>query len=35
MMIEFKIEIINGGIQGADSYTEIKIIENKLINLFS
>ncbi len=29
---KFKIEIINGGIQGADSYTEIKIIENKLIN---
>ena len=29
---EFKIEIINGGIQGADSYTETKIIENKLIN---
>ena len=30
--MEFKIEIINGGIQGADSYTETKIIENKLIN---
>ena len=30
--VEFKIEIINGGIQGADSYTETKIIENKLIN---
>ena len=29
---QFKIEIINGGIQGADSYTEMKIIENKLIN---
>jgi lysophospholipase L1-like esterase len=29
---KFKIEIINGGIQGADSYTETKIIENKLIN---
>jgi len=29
---EFKIEIINGGIQGADSYAEIKIIENKLTN---
>ena len=29
---KFKIEIINGGIQGADSSTEIKIIENKLIN---
>ena len=29
---EFKIEIINGGIQGADSFTETKIIENKLIN---
>ena len=29
---EFKIEIINGGIQGADSYAEANIIENKLIN---
>ena len=29
---EFKIEIINGGIQGADSYAETSIIENKLIN---
>jgi len=30
--MELKIEIINGGIQGADSYAETKIIENKLIN---
>ena len=29
---EFKIEVINAGIQGADSYAETKIIENKLIN---
>ena len=30
--IELKIEIINGGIQGADSYAETKITENKLVN---
>ena len=29
---EFKIEIINGGIQGADSYAELKLIETKLIS---
>ena len=28
---EFKIEIINGGIQGADSYAETKMIERKLL----
>ena len=28
---EFKIEIINGGIQGADSYAETKMLERKLL----
>tara|TARA_Y100000590_G_scaffold453462_1_gene598560 strand:+ start:953 stop:2515 length:1563 start_codon:yes stop_codon:yes gene_type:complete len=30
---EFKIEIINGGIQGADSSNELNLIENKIIPL--
>jgi len=29
---EFKIEIINGGIQGADSYAELKLTETKLLS---
>jgi len=30
--MEFKIEIINAGIQGADSYAETKIIQNKIVD---
>ncbi len=30
---KINVEIINGGIQGADSYAEKKILENKIINL--
>ena len=29
---EYQIEIINGGVQGADSNYEVKIIENKIMN---
>ena len=29
---DFKIEIINGGIQGADSYAELKLIKTKLMS---
>jgi len=29
--LDYKIEIINAGIQGADSNTELKLIENKLL----
>ena len=29
---ELKIEVINGGIQGADSFDELKFIETKLLN---
>ena len=28
----FEIEVINAGIQGADSFTEVELIENKLLN---
>ena len=32
---EFDIEVINSGIQGADSNTELNLIEQKLVTLFT
>ena len=32
---EFNLEVINAGIQGADSNTELKLIEQKLVRFFT